>query len=253
MRGAKFPLLLLLGLVVLVLVYPHGEDKVFALPPLGIESIEPTSTTFILPAATPIPLSPTPLPTSTPEPSPTPSPTPVNMIGAFGKGQEVDQFWSVWGGRIVNLAFLFVVLVVLPISAFRIYDQRMILKAEIEIARIQASVPVIEPTPVIVRPTTEIPINRPVLNNNDALVSVNGTRVYKSKLQDFISRSLTDNQMGLSIGQWKGNGWSQPDLEKLLDFMASIGLVTPRQNGRACAYTRVFTPDEVLNAIYLNA
>lgn len=75
----------------------------------------------------------------------------------------------------------------------------------------------------------------------------------KQDLVDFIAGSMEKGGPGLSITQWKSRGWDQTKVENLLDFMYELELITPRENGRACHYLRVTTPNEVLRIISLNS
>lgn len=53
----------------------------------------------------------------------------------------------------------------------------------------------------------------------------------------FVRTALKPDGPGLGIGKWKSEmKWKQEDIESILDFLADIEVITPRQNGRACEW-----------------
>jgi hypothetical protein len=61
---------------------------------------------------------------------------------------------------------------------------------------------------------------------------------YRYKVIGFVGRALSPNGPGLAIGRWKSEeGWAQRDVENMLDYLARIGVITERQNGKACQWT----------------
>lgn len=180
-----------------------------------------------------------PLPTYTPYPIPEPTieyqEAPVFCLGWCG--------WAVLGSLVVGLVVVLLVGILLAFSAHRdrlatIADvsdnerDQALAEAEVAIAVANAS------RPIIAAPRDRIvPVhtNGAVTGVAADTITIGDLTIDKGKLITFITRSLSED-IGLKIGQWKGEGWSQEDLEKLLDIMADVELINPRQTGVACEY-----------------
>jgi len=74
--------------------------------------------------------------------------------------------------------------------------------------------------------------------------------VAKDRLIAFVHRSFVADGPRLGIGKWREEGWTQMELEALLDLMHSKGLCTKRTAGSACIYTNTSgSPEYVLRIL----
>ena len=98
-----------------------------------------------------------------------------------------------------------------------------------------------------------IPFNtkNTVIHSGKVILTSN-LELTKNQLADFAVRSI-NSDIGLAISKWKKEGWDQEIIERLLDFLWNIGLVTERTNGRACVYTGEYRPEHVLRVVTQNA
>ena len=87
-------------------------------------------------------------------------------------------------------------------------------------------------------PFTKPPSNPPV--NSEYFYINDEIRVRKKKLFYFVESSMESGGPRLSITRWRKLGWTQPELEALLDMMAGAGIITPRQTGKMCAYLDMY-------------
>lgn len=91
---------------------------------------------------------------------------------------------------------------------------------------------------------------RPIESSADEITAISGKKIDKKKLVEFVTEALNPGGIGLAIGQWKKReGFNQSDIEDILDYLADLGLCTPRQNGRACEWMRGYKMQEVLRII----
>lgn len=191
--------------------------------------------------ATPYP-TPMPLPTYTPQPTYTPLPTLepiiivptpiiVNVAGDYGQGGKYDQLYLFWVPRFFALFFLVITPIVLLVTFYKIkteknkMDHAERMKA-IDLERIKAE-----------------PDKRTVMVNNgkrtdpNYVITANGSKIQKVKVMEFI---LNYRDIGLSINQWKESDSPihQHDIEKILDHLENLGLITSRANGIAAEWKR---------------
>lgn len=201
----------------------------------------PIPTQQPLPTYTPLSPLPTytplaPLPTYTPHPTPT-----VNYLGDFGPGAKIEQAFDVWFWKIASIVIimLFVAAPLLYIylrykleenDKERAFSVRME-ELEIEKSKIAAEKPAIRPI------ISNVPVR------SDHRISPRGKRIKVSLLKDFINRF---EEIGLAISKWKFEpGWSQGDIENILDWLADLNLVTPRRIGVECQWTQDITRGNV--------
>ena len=62
----------------------------------------------------------------------------------------------------------------------------------------------------------------------------------------FIERAMEPFGPGLAISKWKSmEKWPQSEVEEMLDYFASIGVITERQNGIACQWVSNFSIGQI--------
>ena len=177
-------------------------------------------------------------------------------IGALNAGGSLDYFCSIWCGRI--FAFSSLMLGFAIVYGYYSYKIALI-DARVDIAEIECEAAAMlrskppETTAKPVEPEEDIrliPFNtfKSTGRGKDIVLADNLT-VPKTKLIEFITKSLKDDGPGLAIGRWKREGWDQELVESLLDYLHSIGIVTPRANGRVCEYTDNYDITEILRKI----
>lgn len=173
-------------------------------------------------------------------PTITPTPAPTLIPDSFAPGGENDAIFSLWFNRIVGLIVLFgliwIAYLVFALNKYKIEKETELKKAEIE-------------------SLTKLKINpRPILSTNvvkdeesgDRIKLSNGQEVSKNLIIDFLRSVFDDSdERGLSITRWRNSpGWSQADIESILDHLADASMVTKRQAGRSCDWLVV--PDKGL-------
>ena len=169
----------------------------------------------------------------------------------WDRGSEIDIFFSVWGGRI--FAFALLGLVAYIIKSFYDYvrtTSRDTTEIEIEKEKTEQSRLAFEPT----QRAQFIPFNtkNKIVYSSGKIKLTENLELTKDQLSSFVTNSI-DGDIGLTISRWKREGWEQEVLERLLDYLHSIELVTERTNGRACVYTGDYTPEYVLRVISQHA
>ena len=175
----------------------------------------------------------------------------VNDIGPLNAGGTPDHLCSVWCGRI----YAFGVLLLGFSLVYGYYSYRLaIIDAQVDIAQFEADAKVAQTQTLVKEPDKPdvriIPFNtRTSTNSGKDIKLTNELSMPKSKLIEFISKSLEDNGPGLAIGRWKKEGWDQVVIENLLDYLNTIGIVTPRANGRVCEYTGDYDLPDILRKI----
>ena len=164
-------------------------------------------------------------------PTITPTPEPTLIPDSFAPGGENDAIFSLWFGRIIGL----IVLCGLAWVAYLIYSLNMYkveMETELKKAEIEAM--------------TKLKINpRPILSTNvikndetgDRIKLSNGQEVAKNLIIEFLKSVFDDSdEKGLAVSRWKSNGWTQVDIEAVLDHLAEASMITKRQTGRACEW-----------------
>lgn len=171
-------------------------------------------------------------------------------INNWDRGSAIDIFAAVWGGRI--FAFGLLGLVFYIIKSF--YDYVMMesqgkVDVEIEKEKTEQAKSTFEPT----KRTRVIPFNtKSKIVYSGKVKLTENLELTKDQLSDFAIKSI-NSDIKLAISKWKKEGWDQELIERLLDFLYSIGLVTERASGRACIYTGDYTPEYILRKVTQNA
>lgn len=161
-----------------------------------------------------------------------------------------DNSLIAWYARLMTIMLL--ILSGYIINLYHRYQEIVIdAYTEIEIARFESEgiQGILDPT----EKTRVIPVNTQnrVIQSGQIQLT-NHLVMPKQQLVDFVTEST--NGFGLAISKWKSErGWDQKQLERLLDYMGELNLVTKRTNGVACIYTDAYRPEEVLKAISENA
>ena len=171
-------------------------------------------------------------------------------VTAWDKGSDIDIFFAVWGGRLFAFGLLGLVFYIIK-SFYNYVITQSNNDAEIEIERekTEQSKLAFEPT----QKATIIPFNtQNKVIHSGRVVLTNDLELTKNQLSDFAVRSIKSD-IGLAISKWKKEGWDQEVIERFLDYLNSIGLVTERANGRACVYTGEYRPEHVLRVVTQNA
>lgn len=175
----------------------------------------------------------------------------VNDIGTLNAGGTLDHLCSAWCGRI----YAFGVLLLGFSVVYGYYSYRLaIIDAQVDIASYEADAKVAQTQTLVKEPDKPdvriIPFNTRTSVNSGSDIKLNETLTLpKSKLIEFISKSLDKDGPGLAIGRWKKEGWDQVLVEGLLDYLSSIDIVTPRSNGRVCEYTGDYDLPDILRKI----
>lgn len=240
-------------IVLAFLIVAIGLWATFSNEPVDKGTREYSQTAVVYPTSTPVPTT-TPTPTlifeqqgmmvlnsqtavaSNPiAPLFTPTPAPTLVPRSFTKGGEYEQIASIWLGRL--LAAVFVGIAIALIFIFReikIYELQ--LAQEVKLKEIESMKQMgINPRPVLSsKKTTQEGKNYTTLSS--------GKSISQELIIDFLQEILfvDDN---LAISKWKSRpGWTQTDIESILDHLAVAKMVSERQNGRSCAWETV--PDK---------
>ena len=175
--------------------------------------------------------------------------------GFLDPGGTADRLCNAWCGRMSGA----VILCLLTGAGYYYYDYKVYeinAATEIEIERIAAEA---EQTKTLARPrekTRIIPFSasHTKLVHAGQIQLTDSLTMQKQDLIQFITESTRPDGIGLAISRWKNDmGWDQGKVESLLDYFASIGLVTDRTPGKACSYTGGFSAPELLKVISENA
>lgn len=229
-------------IIALIFMYLLLEDRKPTLPVRAapaVQVVAPTTTPFptrqiIMNQATATAVAPTPYPTWTPTPAPTLIPD------SYAPGGENDAVFSLWFGRIMAV-IVFAVIVWLFYLFYQIKMYEIEKRAEVQKAEIEAM--------------TKLKINpRPILTTNvvhdssgEKIKLSNGHEIDKELVIEFVRAQFnTENdERGLAVSKWKNsNGWTQQDIEAILDHLAKAAMITERQSGKSCSWLTV--PDKAI-------
>jgi hypothetical protein len=83
------------------------------------------------------------------------------------------------------------------------------------------------------------------------VITRQGHEISQRRVIEFVVESLKPNGAGLVVSRWKADQhWDQVIVEQMLDYLADLGLITPRSNGRACSWLdESLRPADVLRLI----
>lgn len=135
-----------------------------------------------------------------------------------------EMMWDIWVGRIVAFLFVFILLIFLPVAWFviKVLDKKYIHIENMEIIKREqeASQP-------------KIVLNKAVRNVDS--VTINGLQITTEKISYFIKNAI---DFGLAISAWREEGFTQAEIEAILDHLAELGVVTERSQGVSCTWRR---------------
>ena len=198
-----------------------------AAPETAVVEVIVTTTPFPTPAITQTPIM---ITNYQIRPSPTPAPTLIP--DSYAPGGEHDAVASLWFGRLMGIAFfaamIWVISLFRQIKLYQIEKDTEIKKAEIEaMARLK-----INPRPIL---STNIV-------KNGERISLNGIEVDKNLVLEFLKSPFNGDERGLLVSKWKlSAGWTQADIEAILDHLANASMITKRQSGKSCEW--LITPE----------
>lgn len=197
-----------------------------------------------------------------------------------GIGGWLEQVWVVWSLRgfavfllgAVSYAALYALQEYFRIEELKVENEMLDKDAAIERARAdvkieeikaQAQIAIAEMNrkqerPIIVNKKGAGPSSQNIIDppratrkpvQKDSIVTHEGDIISQDKVREFVRLGL--NGMGLGIGKWKSEKkWMQNDVETVLDYLAHLGLVTPRKNGIACEWVGEVNVGKALERIY---
>ena len=176
----------------------------------------------------------------------------IIVVASMTLASLITRPFEMWALRMFSF-ILFIGSLWLGYAIYQYFALTEELAADVEIAKANAE---IEQTRLLSTQKTKdriIPVNTQVprvpVFNDDQIQLTDSLSLTKEKLTEFITRS-TQSDIGLKISLWKKEGWDQIVVEKLLDYLCVLGIVTPRENGRACEYVKPnIAPHEVLREI----
>lgn len=204
---------------------------------IGAAPLQVVPVQQIVVTATPLPPIPTAVSTpfvNVPPPRLTPTPAPTLIPDSYAPGGENDAVASLWFGRLLTIVFvaffIWIISLFREIKLYQIEKDTEIKKAEIEaMARLK-----INPRPIL---STRIV-------KDGERISLNGLEVDKKLILEFLKSPFNDaDERGLVVSKWKNSpGWTQADIETILDHLANASMITKRQNGRSCEW--LMTPEK---------
>lgn len=159
------------------------------------------------------------------------TPSPTLIPDSFAPGGENEFISSIWFGRLIGLIVLgmigWLIYIFREIKLYEIEKDLEIKKAEIEAM-------------------TKLKINpRPILSTNiitndqgDFLQLSNQAKVSKGLVIEFLKAVFNlDDERGLAVSKWKNSpGWTQADIENILDHLGEASMITKRSTGKACEW-----------------
>lgn len=158
---------------------------------------------------------------------------PLTAVGFFGQNGVAEQVCNVW----CNKLFAFVLVSFAGAIGYAFYSYHVIkvtYEHELRKAEIEATRKIVNPPSTRIIPVNSVPSRRV---SNGLIQLTDDLVLSKNALIEFLSESIKPNGIGLTISKWKlERGWDQTTVEKLLDYLAKMQIITPRSNGRACEY-----------------
>ena len=165
-------------------------------------------------------------------PTATPTPSPTLIPASFAPGGENEAISSIWFSRLIGLmAFFLAAWLAHLFYQIRMYEIEK--RAEIQRHEIDALAKLkINPRPIL---STSISTS----NTGEQVVKLNnGQEVTKLLVLEFLRAIFDENdQRGLAVSKWKASqGWSQADIENILDHLGEANIISKRQTGKACEW-----------------
>lgn len=177
-------------------------------------------------------------------PTITPTPAPTLIPDSFAPGGEKDAIFSMWFGRIVGLVVLiglfWVTYLLYQLNMFKVEKDAELKKAEIEaMARLK-----INPRPIL---------STTITDDGEKIKLHNGQSVSRELVVEFLKSPFNQDERGLIVSRWKTSpGWTQIDIESILDHLAQANMVTERTSGRACEWIIVPEKGQLARAFRLS-
>ena len=171
-------------------------------------------------------------------PTVTPTPLPTLIPASFAPGGEHEAISSIWFNRLIGFA----VLLLCAWLAHLFYQIRMYeieKKAEIQRHEIDTL------TKLKINPRPILSTNISTSNTGEQIVKLNNNQEVPKKLVLEFLKAVFDeeDQRGLAVSKWKTSpGWSQADIENILDHLGEAGITSKRQSGKACEWQTVPEP-----------